>query len=278
MNTYAIGDIQGCYDPLCRLLEKLKFEPGKDRLWFCGDLVNRGGQSLEVLRLIYSLRKSCVVTLGNHDLHMLADSLGLGRGNRPNAEFQRVFEASDGKKLLKWLRKRPLMHIDRKRGYAMVHAGIPANWDIETARHCARELETELRGPDYREFFQAMYGNRPSVWSPRHKRKARLRSIVNNLTRLRFCDHKGRLDFKCSGPPGTQRRGFYPWFEVPGRKPLDLRIIFGHWAALGYRQQPGFVALDSGCVWGGKLTAIKLGKPGKPIQVKGLPRQDTQGR
>jgi bis(5'-nucleosyl)-tetraphosphatase (symmetrical) len=278
VSTYAIGDVQGCYDPLCKLLDKLKFDPDQDKLWFCGDLVNRGGQSLEVLRLIYNLRKSCVVTLGNHDLHMLADSLGLSRGSRPNPEFQAVFQAGDSKKLLNWLRKRPVIHIDRKRGYAMVHAGIPANWDINIALQCARELETELRDPDYREFFKAMYGNRPTVWSPQHKRKARLRSIVNNFTRLRFCDHKGRLDFECSGPPGTQRRGFYPWFEVPGRKTLDLKIIFGHWAALGYRQQADFVALDSGCVWGGRLTAINLNKPDKPIQVKGLPGHGTRGR
>ena len=270
MSIYAIGDVQGCYDPLCRLLDKLKFDPDRDRLWFCGDLVNRGGQSLAVLRLIHSLRKSCVVTLGNHDLHMLADSFGLGRGKGSNAEFQQVFKAKDGDKLLKWLRKRPLMHSDRKRGYAMVHAGIPANWDIKTAQRCARELETELRGPDYLEFFKSMYGNRPSVWSPKHKRKARLRSIVNNLTRLRFCDHKGRIDFKSNGPPGSQRRGYYPWFEVPNRKPLDLTIIFGHWSALGYRRQPGIVALDSGCLWGGRLTAIKLRNPDRPIQVEGL--------
>ena len=274
MSTYAIGDVQGCYDPLCRLLDKLKFDPNRDKLWFCGDLVNRGGQSLAVLRLVHSLRKSCVVTLGNHDLHLLAESLGLGRSNRSNAEFQQIFNANDGKKLLRWLLKRPLMHTDRKRGYAMVHAGIPANWNIKIAQRCARELETELRGPDYREFFKAMYGNRPAVWCPEHKRRARLRSIVNNFTRLRFCDHKGRIDFKSNGPPSSQRRGYYPWFEVPGREPLDMTIIFGHWSALGYRQQPGFVALDSGCVWGGKLTAIKLSKPDRPIQVSGLQEPD----
>jgi bis(5'-nucleosyl)-tetraphosphatase (symmetrical) len=267
MSVYAIGDIQGCYQPLCRLLDKIRFKPARDTLWFCGDLVNRGGQSLAVLRLVHSLRKSCVVTLGNHDLHMLADFYGLGRSKKPNPEFEEVYKANDCKKLLKWLLKRPLMHSDRKLGYAMVHAGLPANWDIKTAELCARELEAELRGPDYLEFFKSMYGNRPPAWSPELKRKARLRTIVNNFTRLRFCDVKGRIDFKSSGPPGTQRRGYYPWFETPKRKPLDLTIVFGHWSALGYRHQAGVVALDSGCVWGGKLTAINLSKPGKPIQV-----------
>ena len=269
MSVYAIGDVQGCYDALCRLLDKLKFDPGQDQLWFCGDLVNRGGQSLAVLRLIHSIRRACVVTLGNHDLHLLAVSYGLGRGDRINAEFQQIFQANDSNTLLDWLLQQPLMHTDRERGYAMVHAGIPPNWDIETAQVCARELEIELRGPDYRDFFKTMYGNRPAVWSPKHQRKARLRSIVNNFTRLRFCDRRG---------PGSQRRGFYPWFEAPERKPLDLTIIFGHWAALGYRRQSGFIALDSGCVWGGKLSAIDLDQPDRLMQVSGLQGQNRFGR
>jgi bis(5'-nucleosyl)-tetraphosphatase (symmetrical) len=268
MATYAIGDIQGCYDALQRLLDKLTFDPANDELWLVGDLVNRGPHSLEVLRWVRALGDRAVVVLGNHDLHLLA----LGAGNRKygkKSNLREVLEAPDRDELLDWLRHRPLMHYDGRKGFAMVHAGLPPQWDLPTALACAGEVEAALRGPDYRDYLHAMYGNQPAAWTQSLAGMDRLRFITNCLTRLRYCELDGTLNLKEKGPPGTQPPGCLPWFEVPSRATRDDRIIFGHWSTLGYLATDNVWALDSGCLWGGHLTGIRVRKqkPIVPVQL-----------
>jgi bis(5'-nucleosyl)-tetraphosphatase (symmetrical) len=263
MATYAIGDIQGCYDALLRLLERLPFDPSKDKLWLVGDLVNRGPDSLRVLRFVKDLGDRVVVVLGNHDLHLLA----LAAGNPKHAKksnLHDVLEAEDRDELLDWLRHRPLMHHDPNKEFAMVHAGLPPQWDLAKALACARELEAVLRGPHYREYLHAMYGNDPAYWNEALTGMERLRVITNCLTRLRFCDAQGNLALKEKGPPGSQPGAFLPWFTVPGRATRGDRLIVGHWSTLGYMAQDNVWALDTGCIWGGSLTAIRIRKK-RPI-------------
>jgi bis(5'-nucleosyl)-tetraphosphatase (symmetrical) len=270
MATYAIGDLQGCYDPLQRLLEKLRFDPARDQLWFCGDLVNRGGQSLEVLRLVRSLEKSSLVVLGNHDLALLSIAeRSEDDQRRVNADLRRVLEASDGRELLDWLRHRPLLHADEKLGFALIHAGLAPKWTLKTAARRAREVELKLRGRGYKKLFRRMYGDKPTAWSPKLEGADRQRVIINVLTRMRYCDKRGRMLLGAKGPPGTQPAGYYPWFEVPGHAEREYRIVCGHWSALGLFQGLGVYAIDTGCVWGGPLTALELGPEPRVIQVKG---------
>ncbi len=257
MAIWAIGDIQGCYDELARLLDKIRFEPSKDQLWLVGDLVNRGGQSLEVLRLLASLDQSVRAVLGNHDFHLLAHYVGHQRG-RKNPEFERVFAAADGDELVRWLRFRPLMHTNKKRGYALVHAGIAPYWDLPTAKQCAREVEHLLRSPRYPALLANLYGDRPNRWKPSLTGWSRQRAIINNFTRMRFVDALGRLNFRDTGKPGTQAHKWQPWYQLEGLAHWNLTIVHGHWAALGYRAKAGIISLDTGCVWGGKLTAVQL--------------------
>lgn len=275
MAVWAIGDLQGCYGPTQRLLEKIAFDPARDRLWFCGDLVNRGGQSLETLRLVHSLRAQSVAVLGNHDLSLLA--IGERKEDeqrRVNPDLQRVLFADDARTLLDWLRMQPLVHADRELGWLMVHAGLAPKWTTQDAEAHAREVERSLRGDQYRRLFKQMYGDRPA-WSPRLAGPDRERAIINVFTRLRYCSPRGRIAFEEKGTPGSQQPGLYPWYEVPGRVERDLRIVCGHWSALGLFIGHGVHAIDTGAVWGGKLTALQLDS--EELRVVQVPGRDAAG-
>ncbi|HIP69268.1 MAG TPA: symmetrical bis(5'-nucleosyl)-tetraphosphatase [Chromatiales bacterium] len=267
MAIYAIGDIQGCYEPLQRLLKKINFRPKKDQLWFVGDLVNRGPQSLETLRFIKSLGKNAVTVLGNHDLHLLA--MAANSTAKKHKSLLPILEAPDCDELIDWLLHRPLLHYDKKLDTALVHAGIPPGWKIKTALKRAHEVETILQQGDYKEFLKIMYGNKPDLWSKALQGNERLRFIVNAYTRMRYCDIEGRLDYDHKLAPGTQPQGLYPWFRLPRKRSFSTRIIFGHWSTLGYMQEKNFIALDTGCVWKGKLTAVRLdSKKPEAVSVK----------
>lgn len=263
MAVYAIGDIQGCYEPFQRLLAVLRFDPATDRLWLVGDLVNRGPQSVEVLRWVRDLGERAITVLGNHDLTLLAVAAGHVKPKGKDT-FHSVLDAPDSGELLDWLRQRPLLHHDADLGFTMVHAGLPPSWDLALAQRCATEVETVLRGPKYSDFLKHMFGSEPRRWQAKLSGYERLRFIVNALTRMRFCTADGKLSFSEKGAPGSQAADLLPWFAVPQRRSADLNIIFGHWAALDYYRAPGIFALDSGCVWGNRLTAIRLDEPGIP--------------
>lgn len=259
MAVWAIGDVQGCLEPLQRLLEAIRFDPSADRLWFCGDLVNRGGQSLEVLRLVRSLDIHSTVVLGNHDLSLLAIAARPeSERRRTNAELQAVLFADDGPELLDWLRTRKLVHVDNHLGWMMVHAGLAPKWTVKIARARAEEVEARLHGPNHGKLLRSMFGNQPATWSPKLEGMDRMRAIINIFTRMRYCTPKGTLSFESKGTPGTQKPGLYPWFEVPGHVRRELRIVCGHWSTLGLFQGFGVHAIDTGAVWGGKLTALRL--------------------
>lgn len=272
MAVYAIGDVQGCHDALQRLLEAIRFDPITDHLWFCGDLVNRGGQSLETLRLVRSLEIHSVVVLGNHDLSLIAIAQRKASDqNRVNEDLRRVLQAEDGPQLVEWLRQRPLVHTDRSLGWMLVHAGLAPKWSAKIAENRAREVERVLQGKQSGKLLRQMYGDRPN-WSPKLKGTERHRAIINIFTRMRFCTPQGRIAFDYKGRPGSQRAGLYPWFEVPGHVDRELRIVCGHWSTLGLFQGLGVHAIDTGAVWGGKLTALELTPPGEAprvIQVEG---------
>jgi len=259
MATYAIGDLQGCHDEFRRLLEKLKFDPAQDTLWLCGDLVNRGGQSLAVLRFVHSLGDRAICVLGNHDLSLLSIAeREEAEQAKVNAELREVLFAPDRNTLLDWLRARPLLHVDRRLDFMLVHAGLAPRWNVETAERAAREVEQRLRGDGARRLLKSMFGNKPDLWSPRLQGIDRLRASINVFTRLRYCDVRGRIAYGEKGPPGTQKPGLYPWFEVPGQKPRDIRVVCGHWSTLGRFHGLGVYAIDGGCVWGGELIALQL--------------------
>ncbi|MBL8486674.1 MAG: symmetrical bis(5'-nucleosyl)-tetraphosphatase [Rhodocyclaceae bacterium] len=255
MATYAIGDLQGCFEPLLRLLDYISFDRGRDRLWFVGDLVNRGPRSLEVLRFARDLGDAAVVVLGNHDLHLVMQSEGHGRANREDTLGQ-VLAAPDRDALLDWLRRRPLFHVEG--GFALVHAGLLPAWSIERAAALAREVEAALAGPGYRNFLAHMWGSQPAAWDEGLAGWDRLRVVVNAMTRMRFCRADGSMDFGTKGPPENAPPGTYPWFAAPDRVARHHTIVCGHWSALGFRSEPGLLALDSGCLWGGSLTAVRL--------------------
>ncbi len=266
MAVYAIGDVQGCYDELQQLLERIDFQPERDRLWFAGDLVNRGPKSLETLRFVKGLGRSALSVLGNHDLHLLAAVNG-NKKKLKEEGLKAILRAEDGEELCAWLQSCPLLHHDAILGYTLVHAGLPPQWDLAIARACAREVETQLRGRGARDFFKAMYGNEPDRWDRKLRGMDRYRFITNCLTRLRYCDGKGRLMMKEKGPPGTQGKGIYPWFMLPERKTGNQRILFGHWSTLGYMAKYNCWAIDSGCLWGGPLTALRLDTP-QPVPTQ----------
>ncbi|WP_049621251.1 symmetrical bis(5'-nucleosyl)-tetraphosphatase [Frateuria defendens] len=275
MATYAIGDVQGCYPELQRLLEKLRFDPAQDKLWFCGDLVNRGGQSLETLRLIHGLHEQSVVTLGNHDLSLLAIAERKPDAQaRVNPELRSVLFAEDAPALLDWLRGQKLLHHDEALGWTMVHAGLAPSWTLRQAQRAAQEVEQELAGPRHARLLKNLFGNRPASWSSRLQGIERLRASINMLTRMRYCDANGRIDFEAKGMPGTQRAGLYPWYEVPGTRRRETRIICGHWSALGRFAGLGIYAIDTGCVWGGQLTAMRIdGEEPQYIAVQADPHR-----
>jgi bis(5'-nucleosyl)-tetraphosphatase (symmetrical) len=255
MPTYAIGDLQGCQTPLLRLLDELKFDATADRLWFVGDLVNRGPDSLDVLRFVKSLGNAAVSVLGNHDLHLLALAEGYGRAHKGDT-LDAILAAPDRDELLHWLRHQKLAW--RADDVLMVHAGVLPDWTPDDTMQRAAEAEAVLQGPDYRDFFAQMYGNAPVAWDVDLKGVERLRVIVNAFTRLRYCSPEGEMEFHHKGAPGTQPAGWLPWFDVPGRRSADATFVIGHWSTLGLINRPDLIALDTGCLWGGRLTAIRL--------------------
>lgn len=267
MATYAVGDVQGCADELETLLERLDFDARRDRLWFVGDLVNRGPRSLDVLRFVRRLDTAAVVVLGNHDLHLLAIARGAARLRPADQSLEPILAAPDRGPLLDWLQSRPLLHHDAELGCTLLHAGLPPQWDLALARRCAAELEAALRADHGSELFAAMYGDQPDLWRDDLDGVERLRFITNALTRLRVCDAAGRMLLGHKGPPGRLPAGVLPWFRVPGRRTAAARIVCGHWSALGYHDGDGVLALDTGCVWGGSLTARRLDVPAAPVAV-----------
>ena len=254
MTTYAIGDVQGCSTQLNQLVDRINFDPTADRLWFVGDLVNRGPNSLEVLRYIKQLGSAAQIVLGNHDLFLLAvaeDIVAL----RPKDTIQDVLAAEDRAELVDWLRHQPLHY--RERSFFMVHAGLLPQWTIDETVNLAREVEAVLSGPNYRIVLQALFRGLSSRWDPALIGDERLASITRVLTRLRTCTPTGEMS-GFSGPPDQAPAGYLPWFRIPNRKSVDATVICGHWAALGLHLEPNLLAIDSGCVWGRQLTAIRL--------------------
>lgn len=254
MATYAIGDVQGCYKPLQCLLDRIRFDPNTDRLWFVGDLVNRGPNSLGVLRYIKGLGNRAIAVLGNHDLFLLAAAEGIAV-LRPKDTIQDIIIADDRAELISWLRHLPLHH--RERDCFMVHAGLLPQWTIDEATAFAREVEDALSGPQYRTFLQALFQSPAPPWTHSLTGMSRLVSIAHVMTRLRTCTLTGEIS-SFSGPPENAPAGFIPWFRIPGRRNTGTTIITGHWAALGLQLEPDHLAIDSGCVWGRQLTAVRL--------------------
>ncbi|KTD57132.1 bis(5'-nucleosyl)-tetraphosphatase [Legionella sainthelensi] len=259
MPDYAIGDVQGCYKPLQKLLELIEFDEKTDRLWFVGDLVNRGPESLAVLRFVRSLPLTPRITLGNHDLHLLASLFG-GRPWREHDDtLQEVMHAADSEELGHWLRKQSILHYSPELKVVMCHAGIAPLWDLTQAMQLAKELEDVLAGDHFRDFLARLYGSKPDLWSDDLTGIERLRAITNYFTRMRFCDANGRLELGYKGTLAQAPANLYPWYDVPSRKEIECDIVFGHWAALmGKCPNPKIHAIDTGCLWGGQLTALRL--------------------
>lgn len=268
MSIYAIGDLQGCYDPFRRLLEKLKFDPGKDTLWLTGDLVNRGPKSLKTLRFVNALGDAAITVLGNHDLHLLALANGINYSNDCTDALSKTLRAPDVDELIDWLRRQPLAHYSKKLGTLMVHAGVPPQWTVKKTLKRAAEVEAVLRGDSYSDFLKHMYGDKPKRWSGKLKGHPRLRFIVNSLTRMRMLEADGRLNFSHKGSPETADKSLVPWFDAEDAAWHGSRIVVGHWAALGLVVNPELIALDSGCVWGRQLTAVRLNKKPKVVAVE----------
>ena len=269
MAIYAIGDLQGCYEPLMRLLDKLDFDPHKDQLWSVGDLVNRGPESLRVLEFCMSLGDAFTCTLGNHDLHLLAVA-SCHRVVKPQDTFDDVLTSPKRDEILNWLRHQKLFHYDQKRDLAMVHAGVPPQWSIRKTCKLAAEVESVIQDDNLAElYYTNMYGNSPDKWSSELTGPVRWRVITNYLTRMRFCTPRGKLELITKTESDKAPKGYMPWFRVPDRKAAETRILFGHWAALlGETGVDHVHALDTGCVWGHKLTAIDIDKPQKMRSVK----------
>ena len=266
MATYAIGDVQGCYDELRGLLDRVGFNRAHDRLWFVGDLVNRGPKSLEVLRFVKELGDCAIAVLGNHDLHLITQHEGFER-KRIDDTFDDVLGAPDAKELIAWLRTRPMMHVEGN--FAMVHAGLLPQWTIQFAVSLGKEVEAALRASNYRDFLANMYGSKPERWDDALSGADRLRVIVNAMTRLRFCTAAGRMEFVSKGGVDSAPAGYLPWFDVPGRASAGHIMVCGHWSALGLVVRPDLVALDTGCAWGGSLTAVRL-EDGRVFQQRAL--------
>lgn len=267
MALYAIGDIQGCDTELGTLLEQIKFSADRDRLWFVGDLVNRGPESLQTLRRIRTLGDAASVTLGNHDLHLLAVAFGTSR-LRSGDTLDAILTAPDRDSLLEWLVSRPLLHEDSALGLCLLHAGLPPQWDMATARACAREFEQALQA-NPEGVLREMYGDEPDRWADSLAGAARLRFIVNCLTRLRYIDADGRLALRVKGSPKkSQTKTLIPWFEAADARWRGPRVVFGHWSTLGFFRNADVTGLDTGCVWGGSLTALRLDAPdAEPVHV-----------
>jgi len=275
MATYAIGDVQGCYQQLTELLRKLDFKSDKDKLWFAGDIINRGPDSLETLRFIKSLGDNAVTVLGNHDLHLLAIANGRRKQNKKDT-LQEILFAKDSDLLLDWLIHRPLMHYQKKNHVCLVHAGIHPKWSLHRALSCAKELEDILQGPKSHEFFHHMYGDKPSKWSNELSGWDRLRFITNSFTRMRYIGNNMKLCLKEKGAPGKQPEGVKPWFEFESVD-KDLNIVFGHWSTLKDPKIKNLYPLDTGCLWGGKLTALKINNKMKKLTSIKCPKTQPIG-
>lgn len=255
MSTYAIGDLQGCHAALEKLLERIEFDPARDKIWLVGDLINRGTASAKVLRWAMGMGDALVMVLGNHDLHTLAVAEGFVPLHRSDT-IQDILQAPDRDELLGWLRRQPLAYGEN--GHFMVHAGLLPQWTAEQALALAGEVQEVLRGDHYRDYFAHMYGNEPRQWRDGLQGMSRLRLITNAMTRLRFCSAEGEIDFSHKGPPGSQPENLLPWYDVPGRASSGVTVVFGHWSALGLLQRPNLAALDTGCLWSGELSALRL--------------------
>jgi len=265
MAEYAIGDVHACLPELQALLTAIRFDPANDRVWFTGDLVGRGPQPAETLRFIRGLGERAEAVLGNHDIHCLAVAEGTGR-QRKDDNLAPLLKAEDRATLIDWLRQRPLLCDISAGAHTLVHAGIPPQWDLEDARRLAREAEALLRGPDCPQLLAHLYGNDPDRWQEDLTGWDRARFIINAFTRMRYCRADGRLRFQHNGPPEAAPADHYPWYEAPGQHLADSgrTVIAGHWSRLGQRSGPGYVTLDTGCLWGGALTALRLDGP-KPV-------------
>lgn len=258
MSTYAIGDIQGCYDEFMALLDLIQFNPRKDVLWLTGDLVNRGPGSLQTLRLIKNLGNRQITTLGNHDFFLLAVAEGYKKLGKEDT-LRQILDAPDCNELVTWLRHQKLLHHDKKLNFVMTHAGILPAWDLKTAKRCAKEVEKVLHSNKYKHLLKYAFRDEPSKWRESLSGIARHRFIINAFARMRFCDQNSRLDFLYKGLIGSQPDNLQPWFKIPSRKPITPNIVFGHWAALcGITNTPHIFATDTGCIWGYYLTALRL--------------------
>jgi len=255
MAIYAVGDIQGCHTELVQLLETIRFDQTTDKLWLVGDLVNRGPGSLAVLRLVKSLGDSAITVLGNHDLHLLAVAEGVAELHRSDT-LDEVLNADDRDELLDWLRNQRLLHAEG--GYVLVHAGLLPQWSVDQAVSLAHEVEQALCCDNHAVFLARMYGNAPHQWDDNLDGYKRLRVIVNAFTRMRICTEEGEMEFKFKGEVENIPAGYLPWFDVPSRASADAAVIFGHWSALGLKVESHVIALDTGCLWGGPLSAIRL--------------------
>lgn len=258
MSTYAIGDLQGCLDPLKALLDRIHFDPAKDRLWFVGDLVNRGPQSLEALRFVRDLGDSAITVLGNHDLFLLACAF-TDKSPKPGDTLDDILQAPDRDELIDWLRNLPLIHYDATLNWTLVHAGIPPAWDIPMAMAQAKMAQKALRQSDPMPFFTAMFGEHPPYWSESMSKTMKIRYTINALTRMRYCTADGRLDLKEKRPLDEVSPDLIPWFDMPRRASRDARIVYGHWSSLGEaRDRRKTWGIDQGCLWGRELTALHL--------------------
>ena len=255
MATYAVGDIQGCHAELVQMLDAIRFDPANDTLWLVGDLVNRGPGSVEVLRLVKSLGDAAITVLGNHDLHLLAVAEGVGKLHKTDT-LGEVLNAPDRDELLDWLRHQRLLYAEND--YVLVHAGLLPQWSVAQAVELAREAEEKLRGGKYVKFLERMYGNTPAVWNDELAGYDRLRVIVNACTRLRVLSEEGDMEFRFKGELHNIPDGYVPWYDAPERNSRDATVVFGHWSALGLMLRDNVIALDTGCLWGGPMTAIRL--------------------
>lgn len=255
MATYAVGDLQGCLKPLQCLLERVAFNPAQDKLWLVGDLVNRGPESLATLRFLYSIRDALTCVLGNHDLHLLAAAQGV-RPPHKNDTIAQVLDAPEAPQWIEWLRCQRLAHLEA--GWLCVHAGVVPQWTCDQTLALAAELQGLLRGPGLGDFLRQMYGNQPAQWSESLVGIERARFVVNALTRMRFCTAQGLMDFKTKDGTDAAPQGYFPWFRVPGRATAEQPMAFGHWSTLGLINEPMLLATDTGCVWGGALTAVRV--------------------
>jgi len=272
VTVYAIGDLQGCYDPFRQLLDEIDFDPADDTLWLVGDLVNRGPKSLKTLRFVRDLGDSVVTVLGNHDLHLLALQAGAVRFGNRFGSLEKLLAASDADELCDWLRHRPLAHFDAKLNTLLVHAGTHPRWSVKKTLARAAEVEAALQGDDYVNVLGKMYGNAPNKWNGKLTGYKRLRFIINCLTRMRMITADNHLDLKFSGSPWRARKGLRPWYEADNPAWDGTRIVFGHWSALGLIVLPHFISLDTGCVWGRQLTAVRIDK--RLPRVVQVPGQD----